>query len=97
MRINDDFKCSGTVATSDRLGLIVHSSHPFKFYLNVHCAICVRKGRIIFNQEIILTADIRLWKQLLTYHTIDSGCGTVGRAVASDIRGRGFESSQHQF
>ena len=33
---------------------------------------------------------------MLTIKQLDSGCGSVGRAVASDIKNPGFESSHQQ-
>ena len=38
----------------------------------------------------------RLWLLILTYLLLGSGCGSVGRVVASDTRGPWFESSQRQ-
>ena len=46
------------------------------------------------TMNISLTANINIY----TYKHLDkgSGCGAVGRVVASDTRGPGFESSHRQ-
>ena len=44
-----------------------------------------------------VTSYIQSYKKLKNKPTLLSGCGTVGRAVASDTREPRFESGHHQF